>query len=93
MPHLAKLDKSYRDKGLVIIGAESQGSSLEDIKEITEDAKVKFAITKGVQGPVAVRGIPKALIFDVTGKMIYNGHPADKDFDRTIKKALKEVKL
>lgn len=92
MPHLAKLDKKYRDKGLVIIGAESQGSPLESIKKITDKAKVKFAITEGVNGPVAVRGIPKALIFDTTGKLIFNGHPEDKNFDSTIKNALKDVK-
>lgn len=92
MPHLAKLDKRYRDKGLVIIGAESQNSSAAAIKKITDKAKVEFAITAGANGPVAVRGIPKALIFDTTGKIIFNGNPADKNFDSTIKKALKDVK-
>ncbi len=87
------MDKKLRKKGLVIIGAESQNSSDEQIKKVTDNAKVEFTITKGVQGPVSVRGIPVALIFDVSGKMIFKGHPSDDEFERTIKKALKEVKL
>ena len=93
MPHLVQMDKKLRKKGLVIIGAESQGSSDAQIKKITDNAKVEFTITKGVQGPVSVRGIPVALIFDVSGKMIYKGHPSDPAFDKTIKKALKNVRL
>ncbi|MFT5906806.1 MAG: hypothetical protein ACI9E1_002418 [Cryomorphaceae bacterium] len=93
MPHLVQMDKKLRKKGLVIIGAESQGSSDAQIKKVTDNAKVEFTITKGVQGPVSVRGIPVALIFDVSGKMIFKGHPRDKEFDKTVKKALKEVKL
>jgi len=91
MPHLVKMDKRYRDKGLVIIGAESQNSSEDAIKKITDDAKVEFTITKGVSGPVQVSGIPVALIFDAKGKMIFQGHPSSDEFDKTVKSALKEV--
>jgi hypothetical protein len=93
MPHLVQMDKKLRKKGLVIIGAESQGSSDEQIKKVTDNAKVEFTITKGVQGPVQVRGIPVALIFDVSGKMIFQGHPGGDEFEKTVKQALKEVKL
>lgn len=34
LPHLANLDKKYRDDGLMIIGAESQGAKLEQIEPI-----------------------------------------------------------
>lgn len=91
MPHLVKMDKKYRDKGLVIIGAESQNSSDGAIKKVTDNAKVEFTITKGVRGPIQVRGIPVAVIFDVNGKMIFQGHPSSDEFDKTVKSALKEV--
>jgi hypothetical protein len=87
------MDKKLRKKGLVIIGAESQGSSDEQIKKVTDNAKVEFTITKGVRGPVQVRGIPVALIFDVSGKMIFKGNPSGAEFAKTVKQALKEVKL
>ena len=87
------MDKKLRKKGLVIIGAESQGSSDAQIKKITDNAKVEYTITKGADGPVQIRGLPSALIFDSTGKLIFNGDPRNKEFDGIIKKALKEVRL
>ncbi|MGJ8658127.1 MAG: TlpA family protein disulfide reductase [Akkermansiaceae bacterium] len=85
------MDKKSRKKGLVIIGAESQGSSDAQIKKITDNAKVEFTITKGVNGPAKVRGIPYALVFDTSGSVIFKGSPSSDDFEKTIKKALKEV--
>jgi hypothetical protein len=86
MPHLVQLDKKLRSKGLVIIGAESQ-----EIKKVTANAKVTYTITKGAEGPIQIRGLPTALIFDSSGSLIYNGAPSDKEFEKTIKKALLTV--
>lgn len=77
---------------MVIIGAEVQNSSAEAIKDITDKHKVKFTITKGVNGPPTGRGIPRAVVFDATGKVVFTGHPADDQFERTVKKALRELK-
>ncbi len=93
MPHLVQMDKKLREKGLVIIGAECQRSSNDKIKQVTDNAKVEFTITKGVSGPMKVRGIPVALVFDTKGKLIYKGHSSDNNFERTVKKALKDVVL
>ena len=92
MPHLVQMEKTLREKGLVIIGAESQGSSKKEIKAVTENAKVEYTITEGAEGPLQIRGLPTALVFDATGKMIFHGHPRDKNFEKTIKDALEEVK-
>lgn len=93
MPHLVQMDKKLRKKGLVIIAAEVQGSSKDKIKNVIENANAEFTVTEGVNGPINVRGIPTALIFDTAGKMIFNGHPSDDSFDRIVKKALKDVKI
>ncbi len=90
LPHLAKLHDRYKDDGLVIIGAESQGSSEKQIEPIIKKANVDYTITKGCQGPITVKGIPRILVFNRTGTMIFDGRPSDKDFERTVKKALKE---
>lgn len=92
MPHLVQMDKKLRDKGLFIVAPESQGSSKDRIQSVKDNAKIDFTITSGVNGPVQVRGIPSALVFDVTGKMIYQGHPSSPEFDKTVKTALKDVK-
>ena len=93
MPHLVKVDKKYRDKGLRIIAAEVQGSSKDAIEELVEEHKMKFSVTSGVSGPVSVGGIPHAIVFGADGKIVFNGHPASDDFEKAIKTAVKDVKL
>lgn len=90
LPHLAQLEKDNRAKGLVIIGAESQGSSKEEIKPIIEKAKVEYTITDGADGPIEVTGIPRAFVFDRTGKMVFDGNPNGKEFTEAVNKALGE---
>ena len=90
LPHLAKLEKDNRDKGLVIIGAESQGSSKAQIEPLIKKAGVEYTMTEGANGPIPVSGIPRAFVFDREGKLVFDGHPAVGDFEKSIKKALKE---
>ena len=91
LPHLAAMEKSNRDKGLVIIGAESQGSSKDAIKPLIEKAGVEYTITEGAEGPIEVTGIPRAFVFDATGKLVYDGNPLGKEFEESVTKALSTV--
>jgi thiol-disulfide isomerase/thioredoxin len=90
LPHLAKLEKDHRDKGFLIIGAESQGSSKEQIKPLIEKAGVEYTITEGADGPIEVTGIPRAFVFDREGKLVFDGHPGGSDFEKAVKTALKD---
>ncbi|GHC42430.1 hypothetical protein GCM10007100_04310 [Roseibacillus persicicus] len=92
MPHLVEMDKRNRKKGLRIIAPERQNSSEEDIKKVTDEYKVEYTISRGTSGPVSTRGIPHAFVFDATGQLVFSGHPGNDDFERTVKKALREVK-
>ncbi|WP_346187958.1 hypothetical protein [Rubritalea halochordaticola] len=85
------MDKRYRDKGLVIIAPERQNSSDEKIKALLKKHKVEYTVTSGGNGPVATRGIPHSFVFDVNGQLIFSGDPDNDDFERTIKRALKEA--
>lgn len=91
LPHLAKLDKKYREKGLMIIGAESQGSTKEQIEPILKKASVEYTVNMGGRGPVPVSRLPHILIFNRAGNMIFEGKPSDEDFESAVKKALKEA--
>lgn len=91
LPHLAKLDKRHREDGLLIIGAESQGHSEDQIEPLLKKNKIDYTITSGANGPINFSGIPHAFVFDVEGKLIFNGSPGDDDFERAIKNALKDV--
>ena len=92
LPHMAELDKRNRKKGLVVIGAESQGHSKSDIEPLVKKNKIEYPITSGADGPISFNGIPHAFVFDVDGKLIFEGNPGNEDFDRTIRKALRDVK-
>lgn len=91
LPHLAAMEKSNREKGLVVIGAESQGSSKDDIKPLIEKAGVEYTITEGAEGPIEVTAIPRAFVFDATGKLVYDGSPLDGAFEGSVTKALETV--
>jgi len=92
LPHLAELDQKNREKGLRIIGAESQGSTKEQIKPLIEKAKVEYTITSGAEGPIQFSAIPRAFVFGPDGKLVFDGHPADEGFVKAIDSALTEVK-
>jgi len=91
LPHLAEMEKRNRDKGLVVIGAESQNSTKEAIKPLIEGAKVEYTITAGVNGPIEVSGIPHAFVFGRDGKLVFHGHPASGDFEQSVTKALRNA--
>jgi thiol-disulfide isomerase/thioredoxin len=91
LPHLAELYKRNREKGLIIIGAESQGSSKDDIEPLIKKAKVEYTITDGADGPIEVTGIPRIFVFDRSGALTFDGHPASGDFESAVKKALREA--
>ena len=91
MPHLVEMDKRNRKKGLRVIANECQNSTEEAIAAVTKENKVEYNISRGARGPVNGSGIPHAYVFDVTGQLIFNGNPFEEDFERTIKKALRDV--
>lgn len=90
MPHLVKMDKKMKSKGLSIIAAESQNTPDDTIKKLLDEHKAEFTVTRQVRGPIRGRGIPNAYVFGVDGQLIFKGHPMSDDFEKTIKKALKE---
>lgn len=92
LPEMAKLAKRYEKKGLVVVGLEVQNGTKEQILELLKDARVKYPVTKGGNAPVSTGGIPHACIFGTDGKLLWHGHPGADEFERELKKALRDVK-
>ena len=91
MPHLVQMDKRYGKKGLQLIGAHVQGGEKDKIVSKVEDLKMKFPVTEGISGPsLGATGIPHLMVFDVTGKLVFSGHPMN-GADKVIKKELRKV--
>lgn len=91
LPELAKLAKRYDNKGLVVVGLERQQSSKEDILKVIKPARVAYPVMAGGHVPVPSNGIPNAAVFGTDGKLVWHGHPADKEFEKAVKTALKTV--
>ncbi|MCW1922993.1 TlpA family protein disulfide reductase [Luteolibacter arcticus] len=88
LPHLAEMDRENRDKGLVIIGAECQGHSKDEMKPLLEKAKVDYTIVEGAEGPIDVTGIPRVFVFGTDGELVFDGRPSGAEFDKAVKDAL-----
>lgn len=92
MPHLTKLQKKYRDKGLTVIGATSvdrRGNSLVGVERLVE-AKgevlgYRVAWDKGRETSDAFMrasgqgGLPSAFLVNQDGRIAYIGHPMGLD--------------
>ena len=92
LPLLAKLAQSNEKKGLVVVGLECQGSDKEVILKILKNAKVKYPVMAGGSAPCSPGTIPYVCVFDTTGKLVWNGNPHDGNFERAVKKELREIK-
>ncbi len=91
LPELAKLAKRYDDKGLVVVGLERQQSSKEAILKVIKPARVGYPVMAGGHVPVPGNGIPNVAVFGADGKLVWHGHPADREFEKSVKGALKAV--
>ena len=45
-------------------------------------------ITQGVTSPVPFNAIPRVFVFDTAGALVYTGSPFDKEFERSLRKAV-----
>jgi len=91
MPHLTKLQKKYKDKGLIVIGAASSGQrdSLQTVERMVaakgEVIGYSVAWDKGQETNNAYmrasgqRGIPSSFVVNQDGRVAYIGHPMGMD--------------
>ena len=95
------MDKKYGKLGLRILGAEMQESALKDIQKHVDKLKITYPIIHGIgkkegsgatQPEGLARGIPYVVVFDVSGKIVFQGKSWDEKFEPAVVKALKEVK-
>ena len=92
LPDMAKLAKRYEKKGLVVLGFERQQGSKEEILKLLKPARVQYPVFSGGSAGVESKGIPHACVFGADGKLIWHGHPMDKEFEDSVKDALKAIK-
>jgi hypothetical protein len=67
--------------GLIIVGAQGQKATNEQVKAVARSHGVNFTVTAGagLQGDSGGRGIPHIVVFDHTGKCVYRGSPSEAE--------------
>jgi hypothetical protein len=80
MPHLVKWHDDLSDGGLAVIGMHVQGGEESAVKAKAKALGMRFTVTDGgsISG-VKAGGIPHCVLFDHTGKMVYEGLPKDAE--------------
>jgi len=83
MPHLSKLQKEYKDKGLVVIGITDENESLvrSFVKQMGKNLGYTIAVDKrqatsrAYMGGVGAMGIPHTFVIDQQGRLAWHGSP------------------
>jgi len=91
IPHLTKLQKDYRDKGVIIVsvsvdGERTRGDVTGFVKKRNDDMGYTVALdtkdgdtAKAYMKAFMVMGIPNAFIVDRQGKLAWQGHPMEME--------------
>lgn len=96
IPHLTKLQKEYAEKGVVFIGISTEEKDQVEpfVKRMGKKMDYRVAVddnwatAKKYMGGFKVNSIPHAFVVDKNGKIIWHGHPAGRELEKTIKQAL-----
>ncbi len=91
IPHLNKLHKEFKDKGVVIMGITSEDTAT--VKKFMEKIKMDYNVgIDAKEGTNAtymkgISGIPHAFIVGKDGKVVWHGHPMS-GLDKVLKQVL-----
>ncbi len=87
IPHLNDLATKYKEVPIISITPSQEEKKL---RQIIEKHKIKYHVAFGSDSIAAfgVRSYPTAFVFNHKGKIIWDGHPANPDFEKAIQKAL-----
>lgn len=88
IPHLNDLYAKYKSQGLVIIGVSNEKK--EVVQKFLQTTKMDYypALDANLAKTFGVTGIPHAVLVDKTGKIVWEGHPAqigDKELELILK--------
>jgi thiol-disulfide isomerase/thioredoxin len=88
IPHLNRLHDELGPKGLVLLSFTDQ--SKQGIETFMKGTSMKYVLGCGSElaADYGVGGIPHAFVIGKDGKLVWEGNPGDKEFDRQVLAAL-----
>ncbi|UCC21519.1 MAG: redoxin domain-containing protein [Planctomycetota bacterium] len=89
IPHMVELTNKYADKGVIFIGL-SRDKSAGDVRTFLKQSDINYhiAMDTAISDNFSCRGIPTAFVIDSSGKLVWQGHPMDWNFETAIVAAL-----
>ncbi|MEE2680818.1 MAG: TlpA disulfide reductase family protein [Planctomycetota bacterium] len=93
IPHINKLYKTFKSKGLSVIGVSDESFDVVNKFVARKGAGMSYTvmsdpsgeIQKAYMGAAGLKGIPSAFVVGPSGRIVYIGHPMSPSFDRAIK--------
>ncbi|MCX7885875.1 MAG: TlpA family protein disulfide reductase [Verrucomicrobiae bacterium] len=76
IPHLNDLYNKHKSKGLVVIGVSNEKRDV--VEKFLKTTRMDYypAVDANLAKTFGVTGIPHAVLVDKTGKIVWEGHPA-----------------
>jgi thiol-disulfide isomerase/thioredoxin len=92
IPHLIELYAKHKDAGLVILGLSKEPK--EKVEPFAKEKGMTYIVGYGSESGEAygVTGIPTAYVVGPDGKVAWNGHPMQPDFEKAIEAAIAAAK-
>ena len=93
IPGMAKLQKDYADKGLVILAISLDGGAVEDVRAFQKEQGMNYPVlmgTEDVATQYGVRTIPMMIVIDKTGKIQkrFLGAGNEEAIEKTVRQLL-----
>lgn len=90
IPRMNELAEKYTKKDALFIGI-SVDRSIKALQNFVRQKSIKYhiAMDNNIRKKFHFEGIPKAFVISHTGKVVWQGHPQQQDFEAAIVKALK----
>jgi thiol-disulfide isomerase/thioredoxin len=92
IPHMIELNKTFAGKGVVIIGLSDEAQ--DKVAPFAKQMAMDYAIGGGSKSSAlyGVTGIPTVFIIDPAGKIAWEGHPLDPEFDKALQAQVDALK-
>jgi len=87
--HLIKLNNKYKDKAFELITL-SQDKSANEVRSLVRKKQINYhvAIDKGTVNWYGVTGYPTVFVVNHRGKVLWQGYPWSRDFEKALDRAL-----
>jgi len=93
IPHLSEVNTRYKDKNVYMVGITNE-DNIDQIRSFVQKMgdKMNYIVAIDSAGSLSndymrkyhISGIPHAFILDRQGKVAWQGHPADSNFERQL---------